>query len=43
MRHDTSLYATPTFPIILFTTGVSIHLSLIMMSKKQLRFNIFSL
>lgn len=43
MRHDTSLYATPTFPIILFTTAVSIHLSLIMMSKKQLRFNTFSL
>lgn len=43
MRHETSLYATPTFPIILFTTGVSINPSLIMMSKKQLRFNIFSL
>lgn len=43
MRHETSLYATPTFPIILLTTGVSIHLSLIMMSKKQLIFNIFSL
>ncbi len=43
MRHETSLYATPTLPIILFTTAVSIHLSLIMMSKKQLRSNIFSL